>query len=227
MTRRKLDYIFRHQITKWVVIGALAGASLVLLWPSATLIETNIFIPIDIGKIPSGLTLGSPPEKGLDVRVRGPESVIETLPDLKLRYPLDLSGANVGMSSIPITPGRIPLPRKISIIRITPANLTVNLEHVMEKKVPVTVSVSGKPVAGFFVADAVAKPSFVTLRGPVNILGPIQNTNTKPIDVSGLSEPFKKEIALDLAEGLDIAAPLGIILAEILIEEQIVIKIFR
>ena len=227
MIRRKLESIFHHRVTKWVVIGALAGASLVLLWPSTTLIENNIFIPIDIGKIPTGLTLGVPSEKGLDVRVRGPESVIETLPDLKLRYPLDLSGRNVGMSSIPIHPGRIPLPRKISIIKITPANLTVNLEHVMEKKVPVTILVSGKPAPGFLVADAVAKPSFVTLRGPENILGPIQNTNTKPIDVSGLSEPFKKEIALDLAEGLAIASPLGIVLAEILIEEQIVTKIFR
>jgi len=97
----------------------------------------------------------------------------------------------------------------------------------MEKKVPVTVSVLGTPVSGFLVADAVAKPSFVTLRGPENVLGPIENANTKPIDVSGLSEPFKKEIALDLAEGIDIASPLEIVLAEILIEEQIVTKIFQ
>jgi YbbR domain-containing protein len=227
MILHKLESIFSHRVTKWVFLIVLAGFCLVLLWPDATLIETNIFIPIDIVKIPSGLTTGKPPEKGLDVRVRGPETVIEKLPDLKIRYSIDLSGANVGMSSIPIDSNLIPLPRKISIIRITPANLTVNLEHAMEKKVPVMVSVSGTPVSGFFVADAIAKPSFVTLRGPENVLGPIENANTKPIDVSGLSEPFKKEIALDLAEGLDIASPLEIVLAEILIEEQIVTKIFR
>jgi YbbR domain-containing protein len=47
---------------------------------------------------------------------------------------------------------------------------------------------------------------------------------TKPVDLNGLSESFKKEIALDLAEEIEAIAPAKIVQAEILIAEAIAIR---
>jgi len=152
--------------------------------------------------------------------------LVKTLSEIKSRYLLDLSDINEGVNNIPIRKDNIKLPSGISILKITPSFLTVKVEKELKKELPVIVSFSGKPATGFF-TYAVTRPSSVMLKGPVNILGPIEKIFTKPIDVNGLSESFKKEIALDLPECLDIISFSGIILAEVFIEEQIVAREFK
>ncbi|MCK5194152.1 MAG: hypothetical protein KAQ71_10105 [Desulfobulbaceae bacterium] len=189
--------------------------------------ETDIFIPVDSGQIPAGLTITGPPLKGIEVHVRGPKSTIRTLSDLKIRYVLDLSGVKVGINSIPIKKDRITLPEGVLIVSINPTFLTVRIANKTKKKLPVIISFSGKPAAGFIVAGATAKPLSVILQGPENILGPMDKVLTKPIDIKGLAESFKKEVVLNLAEDLEIISPSGIILAEVSIEENIVTKKFN
>jgi YbbR domain-containing protein len=190
----------------------------------ASLQETVILIPVDIGQLPAGLTITGPSLKGIEVHVRGPKSTVKSLSDIKIRYVLDLSGVHVGVNSIPIKKDHIILPKGISIIRINPTFLAVAIENKIKKELPVKISFSGKPDTGFIVAGAVAKPLSVIMQGPENILGPMEKVLTKPIEIKGLSESFKKEVALDLVEDLEIISPSEIIFAEILIQEKIVNK---
>jgi len=212
---------------RWIVACFFFGACIFLLWPVSSSDETEIFIPVDVGKIPQGLTVTDLPLQGIEVRVRGPKSAIETLSNLKLRYTINLSDAHAGVKVVPINHNRIPLPKEISILEVKPSFLTVRIEKEINKQLPVIISFSGKPASGYFVSDAVAKPSAVILRGAEHILDPIDKAVTKPIDVTGLSESFKKEIALDLAEGLEIPDPSKIIIGEIVIAEKVVTRKFH
>ena len=192
----------------------------------ASLQETVILIPVDSTQIPAGLTITGPSLKSIEVHVRGPRSALRSLSNLKIQYVLDLSGVHIGINSISIKKDRIILPKGISIIRINPTFLAVAIENKIKKELPVKISFSGKPAKGFIVSGAVAKPSSVIIQGPENILGPMDKVLTKPIEIKGLSESFKKEVALDLVEDLEIISPSEIIFAEILIEEKIVNKKF-
>lgn len=192
----------------------------------SSLQETVIFIPVDSGQIPPGLTITGPPLKGIEVYVYGPKSAVRTLSDLKIRYMLDLSGVHVGINSIPINKERIILPEGLSIVKINPMFLTVTIENKIKKKLPVKIIFSGKPATGFTVAGAVAKPLSVILQGPESIIEPMDQVLTKPIEIKGLSESFKKEVALELVEDLEIISPSKIISAEISIEEKIVTQKF-
>jgi YbbR domain-containing protein len=185
-----------------------------------------IFIPVDFDQIPTGLTITGPSLKGIEVYVRGPKSAVRILSDLKMRYVLDLSGVHIGINSIPIKRDRIILPEGIFIVKINPTFLTVTIDNKIKKELPVKILFSGKPVTGFTVSGAVVKPSSVILQGPQNILGPMDKVLTKPIEIKGLSESFKKEVALDLVEDLEIISPSEIIFAEISIEEKIVTQKF-
>ncbi len=218
--------IIFNKVWKWVILCFFLVSCFFLLWHDSPFHETDIFIPIDLGKIPDGLSIIDPPLKGIEVRISCPESLVKTLSEIKSRYLLDLSDINEGVNNIPIRKDGIKLPSGISIINITPSFLTVKVEKELKKELPVIVSFSGKPAPGFF-TYAVTRPSSVMLKGPENILGPIEKIFTKPIDVNGLSESFKKEIALDLPECLDIISFSGIILAEVFIEEQIVAREFK
>jgi YbbR domain-containing protein len=208
------------------VLCFLLGVCLFLPGSCSSLQETVIFIPVDSGQIPEGLTITGPSPKGLEVYVRGPKSTISMLSDLKVRYVLDLSGVHVGINSIPIKKDRIILPKGISIEKINPTFLTVTIENKIKKELPVKILFSGKPATGFTVSGAVAKPLSVILQGPENILGPMDKVLTKPIEIKGLSESFKKEVALDLVENLEIISPSDIVFAEISIEEKIVTQKF-
>ena len=218
--------IIFNKVWKWAILCFFLVGCFFLLWHDSPFHETDIFIPIDLGKIPDGLSITDPPLKGIEVRISCPESLVKTLSEIKSRYLLDLSDINEGVNNIPIRKDGIKLPSRISIINITPSFLTVKVEKELKKELPVIVSFSGKPAPGFF-TYAVTRPSSVMLKGPENILGPIEKIFTKPVDVNGLSESFKKEIALDLPECLDIISFSGIILAEVFIEEQIVAREFK
>ncbi len=218
--------IIFNKVWKWVILCFFLVGCFFLLWHDSPFHETDIFIPIDPGKIPDGLSITCPPLKGLEVRISCPESLVKTLSEIKPRYLLDLSNINEGVNNIPIRKDDIKLPSGISIINITPSFLTVKVEKELKKELPVIVSFSGKPAPGFF-TYAVTRPSSVMLKGPENILGPIEKIFTKPVDVNGLSESFKKEVALDLPECLDIISFSGIILAEVFIEEQIEAREFK
>lgn len=227
MTNHSRLSILSHRNLKWLLLCFVFGVCIFVLYPSLPLHETDIFVPVDPGQIPTGLTLTGPPLKGIEVRVRAPKSTISTLADVKIRYVLDLSGVDVGVTSIPINRDHIPLPKGVSIDRITPAFLTVKVEKEVTKELPVKIAYIGKPATGFSAAGAVAKPFSVMLKGPENILVPLLEILTKPIDIGGLSEPFKKEIALNLPENIEIVSPSGIVLAEIFIEETIVTRAFN
>lgn len=205
----------------------VVSACVFLLWTCSSSYEADIFIPVDLGIMPEGLTITGPLKKGIELRVRGSKSVIETLPELKLQYVLDLPDIDVGVSSVPIDQDRIPLPKGVSIVKVNPSFLTIKVENEIQKEVPVIITFSGKPASGFIVAGAVAEPVSVILRGPASILAPIVKVKTKPIDINGLSESFKKEIALNLAEDLEVDSSSRLVLAEILIEEKIGTKIFN
>ncbi|MEE8399537.1 MAG: CdaR family protein [Desulfobacterales bacterium] len=205
------------------VIGILA----LLLWLRSTDDDIELFIPVEISGIPNGLTLTQHPISSVTVLVRGPKYLIQTMSDLKRRYVIDLADVTIGVHRMEIQPGRLNFPEGVTIAAIHPSGVTVEVETEVEKEVPVMVSTKGKPARGFVVADAVARPSSVTLRGPESILGRVEKVMTKSIDVNGLSEPLRKEIALNLSETVVVQSPDTVFLAEIFVEEKIITKAFR
>ena len=219
--------ILRKKSVHWMTPCFVVSACFLILWSCSSSHEADIFIPVAPGIIPAGLTMTGPLIQGIEVRIRGAQSVVKTLPDLQLRYVLDLSDAKVGVMSIPIDRDRIPLPKGVLIVKVNPSFITVKVDNEMQKEVPVIISFSGKPASGFMVAAATVKPSSVILRGPESILAAVVQAKTKPVDIEGLSESIKKEITLDLAEDLAVDSCPKLVFVEIVIEEKIASRKFN
>ncbi len=209
---------------KWFILFLVIVVCIVFFWPGPSYHETDILIPVDPGTIPSGLTITDFPLKDIEVRVRGLKSAVESVRDLKLRYLADLSGISAGVNSIQVNLDNIRLPEGVLIIKINPSVFTINVDKEIYKKVPITITFSGKLPSSFFIADAIVKPSSIILRGPEKTLHTMENVMTKPVDINGVTESFKKEIALDLDKYIDIVFPSGIIQAEIFIKEKMATK---
>jgi hypothetical protein len=209
-------------------VGIVLG---LLLWfietaYCADIQETEIRVPVEPYNIPQGLILVGPPFKEIELRVRGSLSALKALSRDVPHYNLDLSGVAVGVESIPINPDMIKMPGEVKIIRINPAYLTVKVDRWQKKQVPVKVTVYGDPASSYFISAALSEPPTVALCGPETAVRFIDQILTKPIDVTGRSVSFKKEIALELTDGVQVCASLGIILAEITIAEKDIIRRF-
>lgn len=210
------------------ILGILLLLLLCSLKPvqSSSVNEIEIPIPVDPYNLPDGLTLVSPVLKEIEVRVKGPVSVLDDLRRNVPRYKLDLSGVAVGMVSIAINPDLIQMPGGTQITRVSPAYLIVKVDRLLKKQVPVKVAVSGEPAGSYSIDGMLAKPSSILICGPETAIGLVDEIFTKPIDVSARSKSFKKEIAVDMAEGVEICSSSNIVLAEIYFAAKVATKRF-
>jgi YbbR domain-containing protein len=226
MTNPSAFSILTYRNLAGLILFFFIGIGIFFLWPYASIQEADIFIPVDTEQIPEGLIITNGPFTGIEVHVRGPKSILRTLSDLKIQYTIDLSGVKIGVNVIPIHQVRIPLPDGISILKINPDSITVKVENEIKKKLPVNISLTGKPAKGFMVVGTKARPMSVTLRGSENTLSNMNKVSTKPINIKGLSRSFKKEVALDLLENIKLVDSSKIILANVVIKEQLTTKTF-
>ena len=226
-----ISHRYHHQLPKYYPFKVL-GILLVLLLCSikpvqpSSVNEIEILIPVDFYKLPDGLTLVGPAPKEIELRVKGSPSVLEDLKRNLPTYKLDLSGVAVGSESIAVNPDLIPMPAGAQISRVNPAYLIVKVDRLLKKQVPVKVAVSGEPAGSYSINDTLVKPATMLICGPETAVGLVDEIFTKPIDITARSESFKKEIAVDLADGIKICSSSNIVLAEIYFAAKVDTKRF-
>lgn len=222
----KPSIILRKKHILWLISALILGSFIFFIWPSSV-IEDDIFIPIETQGIPDGLTLAPPLPKGFEIRVSGSASAIKTLKKEGHNYTLDLTNKDIGILTIPISTDDISFPPDVTIIKITPPFLNISIERERMKIVPINISLSGKIASGHTISKITATPESVTLKGPKSLIDPIKIINTKPVDINGTVDSFKKETALDLVDGIQNINPSEAVRVEITIQEKIDIRDFQ
>lgn len=211
----------------------IAGLSLAVVLLSALIWfvfddkERELFVPVVIGDLPAGLILATLPPKEVEVRVKGQHYRIKNLHPGRYQYTIDPSTLPVGLHPIALQANRFGFPEGVSVDRIHPDIILLKIEPEIKKQVPITVTLSGKPAAGYHVADAVSRPSSVILKGPESILQPLSQALTQSIDIAGLSASIKKAIGLDLPDNLAIDGKDTLFQAEVYLEEKIITKRYK
>ncbi len=207
--------------------GLLTAIFLCLLWACSPAQEAEIFVPVIAAGMPQNLCLARPLPEGLKVRINGPQSAVRTLSEHKLKYTIDLSSLKSGIQTMSVDTEAIRLPKGVRFIQSVPDSFTLAVEKKIQKQVPVTLTLSGKPASGFIVSRTTAIPHSVILTGPETVLIPLNEIRTKPVDLTGQSDTFKKEVALAIAGNIRIAPPADRIVGEVVIEEIAITREFH
>ena len=190
-------------------------------------VEASIKIPVLGINIAPGLIMTGPSVQGIEIQVTGSAEHMQALQEARLKYELDLTGLGNGIHTIPITPEPIALPEGISIVKLNTPTITIRIDHEIKKELPIVVTVAGEAAPGFHVIGVSTSPHTAVLRGPQYILDDIEHITTNPIDIADASEPFKKEITLDLVESVAVVFPEDPILAQIDIAEKTITRSFK
>ena len=223
MTHRPIASRRRSRYLLFALPVLAVCLSVLFFWPQETLHESQIFLNLEAAGLPTGLTIRQMSHDGIEVHVRGSRQDIENLIGLGLKYPVDLGAASIGAHTVAIDQEHIPVPPGIEIDRVSPSELTILVEKEIQKSVPLSLTLTGKPAKGFSLADAAVQPAQVTLTGPESLVSPLARIETKPLDIDGFSESMKREVALDIPPWVVVAPP-AVFTAVVSIKEMVITR---
>jgi YbbR domain-containing protein len=97
---------------------------------------------------------------------------------------VDLTGSKPGEQDFEVKMDPIP---NMTIVEITPSRVSLQLDTVQEKMLPVQLNVTGEPAEGKEVGDAIIKPNVVNVRGPGTLLASVDKVLVD-VSVAGATE---------------------------------------
>jgi len=191
----------KNPLTNNIGKKILAILIAISLWLVANLqhdVEKNVVIDINYANLPPGLVVvNNPPEK-LNLRVRGPRSQLSSINSQNMLFTVDLSNADTGMSMFEITTDQIMPPRDVQVTGISPAEIKIEADTLVEKTVLVEPSI-GPPEEGYeIVGTPEVTPSNARIEGPKNLLSKIKSITTDPVSMKGEKSKFTIEVPLRL-----------------------------
>jgi len=172
----------------------------IFLWyfvSSEDRVDMNVQIPVEIVNLPRDLIISNQYKTMLDVTVSGPRGLIRKISQ-GISRSVDLSKATPGNTVIANEVDSVPVPRGISVLRINPTHITLVLDRLIKKNLPVKAATQGKLPEEYELAAITMEPGNLEIAGPQNILGRETALQTIPIDLSDLTSSAKKQVALDL-----------------------------
>lgn len=100
---------------------------------------------------------------------------------------VDLTGSKPGQQDYEIKMDTIP---NITILELTPNRVSLQLDTIQEKMLPVQLILTGVPAEGKEVGDAVLKPNLVNVRGPGTLLASVDKVLVEA-NVAGATETIQ------------------------------------
>lgn len=183
-------------------IAVLAVALAVTLWifvtdkndPERTA-RVSSLIPVECVNVPLGKA-DAPPcseTKTVTVRVRAPESVLEQLTAEDFLATADLSEMTTNQATVPVFVDSIE-PRA-EIIEISPAQITVRLEDVTSRSVPVQTRLVGVPPRGYEPGEMTLEPEEAVVTGPESLVARVVAVEAD-INLTNLRSGFEQTLLL-------------------------------
>ena len=180
------DIIHKNLSAKFLALGLSCMLWFLLVGQQWS--ETFTVAKLEYQNFPADLGITSDAASEVQIRVRGPRGSIATLSPDQVRVLIDMSGAKVGVNTIPITKDDLRLPFGLEVTSIEPSALVIQFDRILSRRFPVGHSFRGKLPSGLRLAHIAIDPSTIELRGPENELDRIESVTIPPIDLSTVTK---------------------------------------
>lgn len=194
----------RHAITRNFALKVLSLLIAFGLWSFVNFgerdTEESLKVALELRNIPAHLMITSPRVDFVDVRVSGPRALLGRIDRTRLSIGLDLSGVRPGPAVFRVDVESLNLPRGVQTVRINPAQVTLELERVTHKVVPVRLRLAGKLPPDLEISGTEVSPESIRVSGPASDVQEVTVVNTDPLDISA-AEPgtIERELGLESA----------------------------
>jgi YbbR domain-containing protein len=162
-------------------------------------VRTPITVPLElIGEDPSLVRTSNIPAT-IEVTLRAPRSVWEqlTAQENPVRAILDVSGLGAGEHTVDVHV-QVSL-RPAQIVLANPTTVTVKLEPLDTETLPLDLTLSGQPAAGYQAGDTILDPVEVVVSGPESIVKQVSRARVA-VDLSGTRESIDQSITVEILD---------------------------
>jgi YbbR domain-containing protein len=153
--------------------------------------------------LPENVEVGNDPVEEVDVRLEGSQGKLAELNARNLVARADVTGLQPGDRVARFTDKNVSmdLPEGVRIVEITPRSVTLHLEPVVERAVPVEARFEGELPEGFTRGEAQVTPPQVRVRGPESHVRAIERVYTETISLAGQRESLTlPQTAVDISD---------------------------
>jgi YbbR domain-containing protein len=159
-------------------------------------VEVTVSVPLNLD-LPQNLFLVNDPTDTLEVRVRGPKTLVTSVTPREIAVG-ELPVKRVeGENMIPSREELVRVPRGTQVVEVTPRRVRVVLERATEREVEISPRVEGSPPDGYVVRRVTSNPPRVRMVGPTSELTRITRVRTLPISVTGQTASFSTRVLLE------------------------------
>lgn len=142
-------------------------------------------VPVEIRGLAPNLAVSEMPGN-VAVRVQADQNIITELNYRSIEAYVDLAAIQAGKAIVPV---QVKVPTGVKVVDLRPPEVTVTLEPMATKQVPVQIRSLSRPENGYKVLGMQAKPDEVILRGPRSVLNRIDQVSVE-VDLKNRSQSF-------------------------------------
>ncbi|MGH7907936.1 MAG: CdaR family protein [Candidatus Binataceae bacterium] len=188
--------------------------------------EVSMQVPVSYSSLPAGLVIVNHHPPFIKMDIVGPRTLLSLLDPGRMTLRLDLAGVNPGQASFRISPEMFSIPHQTSITRIVPSQLTLDIDKVIVRNVPIKLSLEGKVAHGYEVASISANPATVKVRGAAPFVSHLNHVYTEPLNVQGAAGEVAAMVPL-VDPGSHIKLALRMVQGVVMVRQQIANREFR
>ncbi len=168
----------------------VSGREKVDVWVEAT---------VQFSGMPDSLLVrGGLPSK-LEVLVRGPKGLVQSIEQKTLVLPLNLANLKAGRNILNIESGDLPLPKNFEVLEINPPRFDILVDKLAQKVLPIKVKWSGVLDPDYDLMETSVNPKVAKVRGPAQIIENMRDIETQSVPLpSATPSKVEENVALNL-----------------------------
>jgi YbbR domain-containing protein len=183
-----------------------------LLWfhvATEKVYEYTKSFPVEMSNVPEGLVLAREVPKEVQVKIQGKgKELLKLLLMEKRILRIDIGDFRAGENNYDLKPEEIPMPEGL-YLRVeeieSPKSIRINLDRLMEKKVPILSRITMVPEEGYIASGEVSlQPQEVSISGPRGFLRNITSIETEKRVLENVTEVVSDRIGLTPPEGYNV-----------------------
>lgn len=158
--------------------------------------------PLVLKNIPSDVEITSDLVQSVSVLVRVPRTLAKSVNPNLFQVAIDLRNQLPGTFEYKLTEKQVSynnekLPKGLEVLQISPNAISLVLEELVTKVVPVKARIEGSMENGFVVDWIEMDPAEVEISGPRSVIGKMKSFPTEPLDVQDLNANVEMRADLD------------------------------
>ena len=188
---------------KMKIVSFLLGVATFIIISFIQTSEKVFLFPLTITGLKENFVISSSIPSTIKVTVKDKQNILDKIVESDFKIRLDLSNIKTpGNCNIKLD-WNIPKPMQsiynsflFTSIELNPDKITVEIEKLTEKNVPIVLNSIGDVAKGYRVKQKIADAYYVRIQGPEKIVNSIKYIETELINIEGETESFKRSVNL-------------------------------